>query len=403
MPSRFKALLTTTVLALVLGGCGGAKVVPSKPTELSIPPELAKAFEVKELPKEQPKPPKKKAGAKKKKDKKAKATAQSVAGPAAATTTIPNRRPEKDPIWVGEKIWMDVTWLSTKAGEFLLEVQPFKELDGRKVYDLKGSARTTDLFALIYKAEDWVQSFVDYDGWFPYKFVLHGDETKHIRNHLELFDHTARKQYVHIQDNRVKTNEIVEKKGFEALTPFTQDSLSALYFVRTFKMNNGDLIKFPMTSSGKQFETEVTVLGREEVNTKMGYVKAIKTKVITRFENVLQQNGDAFMWFTDDDRRLLVRFEAKVRIGWVAGIARKIELGTPPTVAGAGVDDKKAGEATAAPKTLATPAAAPTSGPLGDPRIPKRRLWFRNLLQQHESESEKAVSRPGRDAVSKEK
>lgn len=366
--ANLTAIIMFAIFALALGGCGGRKIVPSKPAELAIPPELSKSFEVKELSKEEkiaaekPKAaPKKKAAAKKKKEA---APDKSVAGPADSGFSIPNRRPEKEPIWVGEKILMDVTWLSTKAGEFTLEVLPFKELDGRKVYDLKGTARTSDLFSLVYKAEDWVQSFVDYDGWFPYKFVLHGDETKHVRNHLELFDHAAKKQYVHIHDNRIQKNEVVEKKGYEELTPFSQDSLSALYYVRTLKMGNGDVIKFPMTSGGKQFETEITIIGREEVSTKMGYIKAIKAKVITKFQNVLQQKGDAFMWFTDDDRKFPIRFEAKVRIGWVAGIAKKIEHGTPPE------------EKSVAP--------APASGPLGDPRIPKRRVWFKNLLREHE-------------------
>jgi hypothetical protein len=245
-------------------------------------------------------------------------------------------------------------------------VLPFKVINGRKVYDLKGTARTSDLFSLIYKAEDWVESFVDFEGWFPYRFVLHGDETKHIRDNLELFDHAARKQYVHINDNRIQTNEVHEEKGLKDLTPFSQDSLSALYYVRTQKLEDGSTIHFPMTTNGNQWETTLTVMGREECNTKMGYMKSIKTKIETRFKGVLQQQGDAFIWFSDDAHRYPIRFEAKVKIGWVAGIAKKIEPGAPeaedgnqikqPAVGGAGPDTHGA------------------AGPKG------RRLWFRNLI-----------------------
>lgn len=326
---------------LMIVSCGGRKIVTTKPVELTIPADLAKAYEVKDLP---PAPAKaattaEQAGSLKKiplsKSKKNKANAKLVSKPTidskskeAKQFQTPNRRPSFDPIWVGEKVWMDVTWLNTKAGEFLLEVHPFKEMEGRKVYHIKGSARTSDLFSLIYKAEDWVESYVDYEGWFPYKFVLHGDETKHIRNNLELFDHAAKKQYVHIHDNRVQTKEIQEEKGFKDLTPLSQDSLSALYYVRIHPMPNGAVIRFPMTTAGSQWETILTVLGREEVATKMGYKKAIKTKVETRFNGMMQQQGDAFIWFSDDDRKFVLRFEAKVRIGWVAGIAKQIELGT---------------------------------------------------------------------------
>lgn len=389
------------MIFFALGGCGGRQVVATKPSDISVPPELEKAFEVKEMQAMQAAPSQgsiapvapeivlKKKSPKKKKDKKKKGSAQDVAqanaspqgaagdalaGPGEISFQIPNRRPEVDPIWVGERVWMDVTWLNTKAGEFELQVLPFKIMNGRKVYDFKGIAKTSELFSLIYKAEDWVESFVDYEGWFPYKFVLHGDETKHIRNNIELFDHGAKKQYVHVHDNRVQKGEIHEEKGFKDLTPFSQDSLSAIYYVRTLKFEEGKTLRFPMTTNGSQWETEITVLGREEVNTKMGYLRAFKCKVETRFKGVLQQQGDTFMWFSDDQHKHLLRFEAKVRIGWVAGVAKKIELGAPEQSSGTTVNpavDKLPGKGLKAdPKTSSN--SAPSSG--------KRRLWFRQLI-----------------------
>ena len=332
------------MMLFVLASCGGHSIVTTKPIDIVIPPELAKAFEVSEMPAAPTEPlalpeaekptrhPKKRKERNPKKkleltSAKGPAGPEAIAGPGSTRFPIPNRRPLLDPLVVGEKIWMDVTWLNTKAGEFELEVLPHKIMNGRKVYDLKGTARTSDLFSLVYKAEDWVESFVDYEGWFPYKFVLHGDETKHIRNNMELFDHGARKQFVAVYDNRIQKNEIVEEKGFKDLTPLSQDALSAIYFVRTLKFEEGKVLKFPMTTNGSQWETEVTVLGREEVSTKMGFLRAFKTKVETRFKGVLQQQGDTFMWFSDDEFKYLLRFEAKVKIGWVAGITRLIEPG----------------------------------------------------------------------------
>jgi hypothetical protein len=45
---------------------------------------------------------------------------------------------------------------------------------------------------------------------------------------------------------------------------------------------------------------------------------------------VLEKKGDSFMWLTDDDRRFLVRLEAKVKIGSVVAELKQIELGTAP-------------------------------------------------------------------------
>ena len=340
-------------VAFLLSACGGKKLTPQKTQEMVIPVDLAKAFEVKEFAPNQGVPKLEEAkkittqGVNKKKNqkkKKKKGIAPSIpksltkekgvdqSQPVVKTSDfkIPNRRVSPDPVWVNEKVWMDVTWLNTKAGEFLLEVLPFKEINGRKVYHLKGSAKTTDLISMVYKAEDWIESFVDFEGWFPYKFTLHGDETKHIRNHLELFDHPAKKQYVHIQDYRIEKNETVEKKGFFDLSPLSQDALSALNYIRNFQLKEGEVYRFPMSTNGSQWETEIQVIAKEEVSTKMGYLKAFKTKVLTRFNGVLQQSGDTFIWFSEDYRHFPLRFEAKVKIGWVAGIAKKIESGIDP-------------------------------------------------------------------------
>lgn len=390
----------------------------TKPVEMSIPPEIAKAFEVTELaPSAQPqiaptslaskdapnptakkkherqksKAPKKVA-AKKNEGSQAAPTGasaapstdgvQGIAGPGDMNFDIPNRRPPKDPIWVGEKVWMDVTWLNTKAGEFEIEVLPFKTMNGRKVYDFRGTARTSELFSLVYKAEDWVESFVDYIGWFPYKFVLHGDETKHIRNNLELFDHGAKKQYVAVHDNRIQKNEVFEEKGFKDLTPLSQDSLSGIFYVRTLQFEVGKTLKFPMTTNGSQWETEVSVLGREEVSTKMGYLKAFKCKIETRFNGALTQQGDAFMWFSDDDRKFLIKFEAKVRIGWVAGVAKRIEPGAPEN--GETKPASSSGPSGAAPTTTPTievrPATGASSGEGNPNQHGRHRTWFKKLM-----------------------
>lgn len=336
--SRFKLFALILFVFFLVGGCGGSR--PSQSTiESGVPEELVKAFEVTDtqvpestaptLPSEAEKVESKKEKKKQKKKAKKKKKKAVKKKEESKGFLIPYRRPANDPVWVGEKVWMDVTWLGATAGEFLLEVLPFKYLKGRKVYHFKGTAKTSSIFSLIYRAEDWIESFVDFEGWFPYKFRLHGDESRHIRNNLELFDHGAKKQYVYIHDNRL-SNGIHEEKGYKDLKPLSQDSLSAVYYVRTQNLEVGKTIKFPMTTSGSQWDTDIKVLEREEIRTGMGYRRALKTKVETRFNGVLQQQGDQFIWFSDDPRHFLLRFEAKVKIGWISGIATKIEPGTQP-------------------------------------------------------------------------
>ena len=83
-----------------------------------------------------------------------------------------------------------------------------------------------------------------------------------------------------------------------------------------------------MTTNGSVWETSLVGVGREEISTKMGKLKVIKTKVETRFRGNMQQKGDSFIWYTDDERKYPVKFEAKVKIGYVTGTVTKIEPGS---------------------------------------------------------------------------
>lgn len=329
-------------IALAATGCVSKQALrPERgPVDQQIPQEIVKAYEVSETPRgeaagaaegkapsvmpEAPTLPVAAEPAGKKKKTRKERAKKASAPPAPA---IPSRRPAVDPFRQGEKVTFDVSWLKTTAGELILEVLPLKYIEGRRVYHFRGTARTTSLVASFYRADDFVESFVDYEGLYPYKFILHGDETKHIRDNLELYDHLKGKQYVYIKDDRLN-GDVKEEKGIKDLTPFSQDTLSALFYLRTLDMKKDRPVVIPVATSGHMSDFTLTWVGNEEVKTKAGRFNARKIKVHVHYKRE-KKYGENVFWVTDDDRRLIVKFEMKVRIGWMGGEARAIELGVP--------------------------------------------------------------------------
>ena len=59
------------------------------------------------------------------------------------------------------------------------------------------------------------------------------------------------------------------------------------------------------------------------VDTPVGRVNTIVVKPETRYQGVLQKKGDSFLWLTDDDRRYIIRLEAKVKIFGVGPIVER--------------------------------------------------------------------------------
>jgi hypothetical protein len=266
---------------------------------------------------------------KKKKQKEKRADGTSPAPASAPAFAFPMRRPAKDPIWVGEKLTYLVTYLGIPAGTFTLEALPYKSVGDRKVYHVKAHAWNSAVFGLMYKLDDYVETFIDYEGFFSHRFHLHQDETKQVRDSLELYDSEKKQSYWWNRWDR-KERGYSENKDFYPMEPFPQDTLSSLYYLRAVSLNNGEVVSFPVMSEGKPLTAYVTVVGRQELDTAVGVLKTVKVKPEAATRGVLEKKGDSFMWLTDDDRRFLVRLEAKVKIGSVVAELKQIELGTAP-------------------------------------------------------------------------
>ncbi|MBI4925427.1 MAG: DUF3108 domain-containing protein [Bdellovibrio sp.] len=236
------------------------------------------------------------------------------------------RRPEKDPIKVSEQMVYEITYFGIAAGDFVLTVLPFKSVNNRKVYHFQGHAMSSKLFSLFYRVNDWVETFVDYEGWFSHRFHLTLDETKQTRDSLELNDSERKKSFYWNRWNH-KTRGYTEIKDFFSIEPFPQDSLSALYYLRTLTYEDQSEIRFPVASEGKCWFASVTLDRREILKTPLGKIPSIVLKIEAQYQGVLKKSGDSFLWLSDDERRIPLRLEAKVKIGTVVSSIKNYKPG----------------------------------------------------------------------------
>lgn len=255
----------------------------------------------------------------------------------------PTRRPKKDPIWISERFAYNISYFGVPAGDFVFESLPFKTIDKRKVYHIRGTAISSSIFSVFYRLNDVVESFIDFEGIFSHRFHLVLDESKQERDSLELYDSRKKQTFFWNRWNH-KVNGYKEVKEFSPLESFSQDSISALYFLRTLKLEPGMTVSVPVVSEGKGFEAICTVERREMMNTPLGKVQTLVIKPEMKYQGILKKSGDSYLWLTDDDRKMPVRLEAKVRIGTVVASLKKVELGIPPAPDSSGHDpepDKK--------------------------------------------------------------
>ncbi|MBI2712643.1 MAG: DUF3108 domain-containing protein [Bdellovibrio sp.] len=245
------------------------------------------------------------------------------------TFSYPTRRPASDPIWISERMVFGIYYFGVAAGEFSLDVLPFKTIHDRKVYHIRGQARSTPVFSLFYRLNDLVESFFDYDGNFSHRFHIVIDESKQRRDAIELNDSEKKETFYWNRWER-KDTPFTETKQYGKIEPFSQDSLSALYYLRTVPLEVGKVFVFPVVSEGKSWEAVCTVLRKEEFSAPTGKVKAWVIRPQMRENGEIKNKEDSFIWISDDERRVPLRVEAKVKVGTIVAKLWKFEPGMKP-------------------------------------------------------------------------
>lgn len=238
------------------------------------------------------------------------------------------RRPAKDPFRVGEKVTMEVSYFSVVAGDMTIETRGFAEVNGRKSYRFAGTAKSTSVFAMFYAIDDWFETFVDFETLVPVSYALHVKETKQLREVRTLFDWVAHK--ARYFDKKINEEQKLEEKNEEWDIPsFSQNVFSVVYYLRAFDLKPGFKTQIRVAHEGKNLVLSAEAVRKEKISTAAGDFNTIVLKPTISLDGKFTPMGDVFVWLTDDDRKMIVRIESKIKIGKVVGVAKAIDLGKP--------------------------------------------------------------------------
>ena len=236
------------------------------------------------------------------------------------------RRPIKDPYRVGEKITLEASYFGVTAGELALEVRKFVEVNGRKSYTFAGTAISTSVFAAFYAVNDWFETFVDFDRMIPYTYALHVKETKQLREARSIFNWQT--MTASFWDKKVNDEKKIEEKKQDWTIPaYSQNIFSIAYYIRAFQLRPGKKIAIRLAHENENLIVTTEVLAKERLSTDAGDMDTVKTKVRIEINGVFKPVGDIFIWFTDDDRKFIVRMESKIKIGTVVASLKSLDRG----------------------------------------------------------------------------
>jgi hypothetical protein len=208
---------------------------------------------------------------------------------------------------IPERLEFEISYGGITAGRAVQEVT----LVGNEVH-IVSTARSADWLKLFFPVDDRIESIL-IKGAPPHFIGVPRLYRERIREGWSRFEKDA---VFDCELLDVNTKDFLNKTEItRKITRRTFDTLSSFYYFRTVALQVGTSSFIDIFDCKNLWNTEVQVLRREQIKTKLGIFKTIVIKPLLKSAGIFARTGDIFIWLTDDDRRIPVLMTSKVRIG----------------------------------------------------------------------------------------
>jgi len=216
----------------------------------------------------------------------------------------------------GERITLGFKYLGIiPIAKATVEVKE-KIYQGREVYYLLVEIKSSPFFSAFYKIEDKIESYLDARRLHTLRFEEHLREGRHFMEKVTTYD-----QKNHLAEF---TNKVTKRVKKVKVPVDVQDPLSALYYLRAQKFEDGKTFTFDVNNHKKNFQTGLKILRKEEIKIPSGTFTAwVAEPAIKRYG--VRQMGRGTVWFSADERKIPLLLKAKTPIGPVTAYLMSIK------------------------------------------------------------------------------
>jgi Protein of unknown function (DUF3108) len=207
-----------------------------------------------------------------------------------------------------------VSYFGAEAGKLTLQVKPFVEVNNRKSYNFYMGLKTSSLFSKFYSVDDYVETFIDFEELVPHVFKLSARESGKLVSANSFFNNNTLKATFWEKKYTEKNGEEEKKLAWNIL-PYSQNAFSGIFYMRVFKWDIGKENSFRVADDEKNIVFKATAMEKVKLDTDAGEFSAIKIKATVVTRGALTQAGDFYIWISDDERKIILRLEAEIKIG----------------------------------------------------------------------------------------
>lgn len=205
------------------------------------------------------------------------------------------------PFKVGEKLTYTLHFNIIKMGRGYLSVESIDNISGLQSYHVKFQAKTSKFADNIYRVRDEIDIWLNTSDLTTLKLLKQLNEGKYHKNYDTSIDYNNL--------IAITNNDTLEING-----PL-RDPYSLLYYFRTIPLNVGEILDFTTFDQNKLTEFQVIVDSKETIDVPAGRIPCIIVKPYRGGKTLLKNEGDMTIWLSDDNRRLPVQIQIKIKYG----------------------------------------------------------------------------------------
>ncbi|MBT1070935.1 DUF3108 domain-containing protein [Pelotalea chapellei] len=211
---------------------------------------------------------------------------------------------------IPEKLVYSLSWTGIPVGTATHEIT--EEGGLRRI---NSTARSNDWLSAFFPVDDRTESILDKGGVFPgttRSFKMLFKEGRSVRDREITFNSTGRSALYHNKTNG--------EKQIIPIEPRTYDIYSSFYYTRYQPLEPGKSLYINVLDSKKLHRIKIRALRRERIKVPAGEFNTIVIEPMVKPVGVFEGKKGAYIWLTDDDRRIPVKAQTKVKLGSVTAV-----------------------------------------------------------------------------------
>jgi hypothetical protein len=226
---------------------------------------------------------------------------------------------------VYEVKWDPPPWMfffpTMTAGQITLRCQKYFEYHESPAFLFSATAVSSGFLPKVtgLTVNDYFESIVEQKNFCSMRMYKKTQEGKRNFEMTQTFNPGQTTGHLVISDGSKNPPKVTRDEEIQGLPDCVQDLVSVVYHNRLRPMQVGGRYPVVISETGKIKTLEIVVRKRETLPTLLGTIPTLLIEGQSQPGMLFRDGGQVLIWVTDDQRKIPVRYEIKVKLGRVFG------------------------------------------------------------------------------------